>query len=112
MMSIEAMWTARFQSNKGAFGAGIVVLETERVFGGDSQYYYVGDYGVDGNQIFIRLTVTHYANDVDSIFGPLREFTVALKGEMNEKEMDLKGQANQDDDLQIHLIMRRVAELP
>ena len=40
------------------------------------------------------------------------EFAVTLKGEMNEKEMNLKGQANQDDDLQIHLIMKRVAELP
>ncbi|MHB1608422.1 MAG: hypothetical protein ACYCXX_07250 [Acidiferrobacter thiooxydans] len=111
-MSIEAMWTARFQSNKEGSGAGIVVLETERVFGGDSQYYYIGAYRVDGNQISIRLTVTHYANEMDSIFGPLPEFAVTLKGEMNEKEMNLKGQANQDDDLQIHLIMKRVAELP
>jgi hypothetical protein len=111
-MSIEAMWTAQFQSNKGIFGAGIVVLETARAFGGDSQYYYVGDYRVDGDQISVSLTVIHYANDIDSIFGPLQKFTVALKGELNEREMNLKGQANQDEALQIQLIMRRVAELP
>ncbi len=111
-MSIEAMWTAKFQSNKGAFGTGIVVLETGRVFGGDSQYYYVGDYSLDGRQISVNISVTHYANDIDSIFGRLREFTVILKGEMNEKKMDLRGQANQDGNLQIELTMGRVAELP
>jgi len=111
-MSIEAMWAARFQSNQGGQGAGIIVLETERVFGGDSWYYYVGSYRVDQGRLYTQLKVTHYADNAESIFGPLREFTVALEGLLNMREINLKGQANQDPNLQIQLTMSRIAELP
>lgn len=32
------------------YAAGVIVLETLRFFGGDSIYYYVGDYKVDGKK--------------------------------------------------------------
>lgn len=43
---IEALWSAEFTSNVGNFGAGVAVLETDRILGGDSQYYYVGNYQI------------------------------------------------------------------
>lgn len=66
-MSIEAMWTAKFQSNMGASGAGIIVLETQRIFGGDSWHYYVGNYRADNGNFSAQLTVTRYVDDGESI---------------------------------------------
>lgn len=45
-MSIEALWTVTFGSNLGMSGAGVVVFETGRLFGGDPDYIYLGKYDV------------------------------------------------------------------
>jgi hypothetical protein len=45
-MSIEALWTVTFTSNLGVGGAGVVIFETGRLFGGDPDYIYLGEYKV------------------------------------------------------------------
>lgn len=52
MSSIEALWTMQFHNTNGpASSAGVVVFESERIFGGDSCYYYIGNYKVDSMTI-------------------------------------------------------------
>ena len=38
MTEIEALWSVFFESDNGLAGAGIVALETNRAFGGDSAW--------------------------------------------------------------------------
>jgi len=54
----------------------MVVLETGRILGGGSMYYYVGDYSVDGKNITAK--VTRYNWLPLSIFGNLKEFSLDL----------------------------------
>ena len=49
-MSVEGLWTASMFA-PGQFGAGVVVFETGRVFGGDSSMYYTGSYQINGRQL-------------------------------------------------------------
>lgn len=37
---LEALWSVEFVSNTDGEGAGVAVLETGRILGGDGQYYY------------------------------------------------------------------------
>jgi len=60
-MSIEGLWTASM-SAPGEFGAGVIVFETGRVFGGDSSMYYTGSYQVDGGKVtgWLRVRKHHH----------------------------------------------------
>jgi len=75
---LEALWSVEFVSNLGIFGAGVVVFETERVFGGDSQYYYLGTCQVKYDNVEAEIEVTHYTGQKFSIFGPLEKFKVKV----------------------------------
>ena len=57
---LEALWSAKFESNLGIFGSGVVIFETGRVFGGDGEYYYTGNYEVNKDEINGKLLVVHY----------------------------------------------------
>ncbi|WP_155263724.1 hypothetical protein [Sphingomonas segetis] len=52
-MSVEGMWAVYFGDVHGNEGAnsGIVVLETERLFGGDSFIAYLGTYEAGGGAV-------------------------------------------------------------
>ena len=42
-MSLEALWALTFGTEQ-RLGAGVVVFETGRIFGGDGNFYYLGHY--------------------------------------------------------------------
>jgi hypothetical protein len=73
---LEALWSAEFSSNLGAIGGGVVVFETGRVFGGDSQFFYIRTCEVKNDSVRGEVTITHYAGILLSIFGPSNEFRV------------------------------------
>jgi hypothetical protein len=51
-MSLEGMWAAYFGDvGGGQVNSGIAVLETGRVFGGDSYIAYLGNYEIHGNAV-------------------------------------------------------------
>lgn len=80
-MSVEALWTAEFQTAQGWANGGVVVLETGKVYGGDSQYYYVGVYKVAGDGIEASLSVNHYHGPVSTAWGTNeKRFSVSLQG--------------------------------
>jgi hypothetical protein len=74
-MSVEALWTATFQVESPSpvekwENGGVVVLETGQIFGGDSQYYYVGRFELVGNgELSGQMKVVHYHGERRSAFG-------------------------------------------
>jgi hypothetical protein len=76
-MSIEALWSVHFATQGGA-GGGVVIFETGKLFGGDSQYYWVGNYTEQNGQLVADLDVTHYSGPPYSAFGPLHNFRLRL----------------------------------
>ncbi len=76
-MSLEALWTLQFRSAVGWQVGGVIVLETGRIFGGDSAYYYIGDYQAQGDAVTARIAVEHYEGPLGDAFGtPLKSFTI------------------------------------
>jgi len=64
-MSVEALWTNSMHA-PGQFGAGVVVFETERVFGGDSSMYYTGTYRISSGELTGRVRVRKH-HDIPGI---------------------------------------------
>lgn len=109
---IEALWTVEFISTKGNFGAGVVVFETNRVFGGDVSYYYLGSYKVKNDEITAKIKVTHYFGPPSSIFGELKEFTIHLSGKIDSPVMTARGYLEEKPELKIAARCTRRADLP
>lgn len=111
---LEALWSVEFISNLGATGAGVVVLETERVLGGDAQYIYVGSYNLNPSTglVTAQLKVTHFAGQASSVFGNAREFNLQLSGKPNIQQFEFHGQVVERPDLEIGIRLTRRAELP
>lgn len=109
---LEALWSVEFVSNVQGLGAGVAVLETGRVLGGDSQYFYVGSYKVQNEQISAQLKITHYAGATSSIFGPIKEFNLELVGKPARAWFDLHGHLVENRNLTITIRLTRRAELP
>lgn len=114
---VEALWTVEFfdpTSNGLPLGTGIAVLETNRVFGGDAQYFYVGDYEVSGPDIKATVKIVHYSGPPHSVFGQLGRFTLSLIGKIaqDEKSISMIGNIVRKPEPKIVLKFKRQAELP
>lgn len=110
----EAMYGIEFSSNEGNSGYGVLVLETGRVFGGDSSFVYIGSYHVgDGILVAeVKCTNDRKVEDLESIFAGLDEFTIRVEGIPNDKEFVLKGHVVEDPSKKIAVTLTRRAKLP
>jgi len=111
---LEALWSVQFQSNLGIQGAGVVVFETGRIFGGDSQYYYLGSATVrnDGKEVVAEVEVNHYAGQSFSIFGPMKKYKLRAVGNISTPKMTLQGELVEDPSKKFIVILTKRADLP
>jgi hypothetical protein len=64
---LEALWSVVFLTpNSTRLNAGVVVFETNRIFGGDSWYYYTGTYQGKGGKLTAKIRSTHYFGEIGS----------------------------------------------
>ena len=78
---IEGLWTVQFLTANDPtmeMNGGVVVIETGRILGGDSGYFYVGNLHASGNGHWAaELTITRHDPNILSVFGDLNVFTVS-----------------------------------
>ena len=112
-VNLEALWSISFESDTGIGGDGIVALETERVFGGDSAMIYTGEYRIRENYVRVRAHVKRYTSPpgMVSVFR-FNEFTLVVNGKYDEKHMTLSGLVAEDPRRAITMKLVRRAELP
>jgi len=82
-MAIDGLYVVQFGevSAPGMRNGGVVVLDSGRMLGGDSGYYYVGKYAVDGAAITAELTVTKHDPLWINAFGDAaQELKIMLTG--------------------------------
>ena len=112
-MSVEALWSVEFMSNLGGIGAGVVIFENGNVYGGDGNYYYLGDYKIVNSRVDATVKVVHYAGPPNSIFGQdMRPFNLKIEGDVSERVMNLSGFRDDDSSKQMGLRLTKRAELP
>ena len=111
---IEALWSVEFISNLQGFGARVAIFETGRIFGGDSLFFYVGSYQLQGvdDSLTATIKVTHYRGLPLSIIGPRKEFTVQLSGKPAMPFFDAEGHIMEDPSIRILVRLTHRATLP
>ena len=117
-MSIEGMWAAYFGDVDGKqLNSGIVVLETGRLFGGDSYIAYLGKYQIGSGRLGAVFETWAFNPTivVSSAFGevgPSRQ-TCALEGELSD-DGSIRGHVwrHLHPDLKLPLQMTKISDLP
>ena len=121
MDSYEALWAVYFGDvsdpsnfDPGRTNAGVAVLETQRIFGGDSKYYYLGNYEVEKDRITATVTITHFNGEPWSAFGgPLTgSLKVCLEGRREGNEVRGHMWPEDHPEMRLTAMLRRLADLP
>jgi len=110
---LEALWSVEFKSSFGMHGNGVAVIETGRIFGGDSLMIYVGSLKVENGVIHADINVRKYAHvpGMASVVG-LDSFDLKVSGATAQNELLLSGHVVEDPSRKITIKAIRRAELP
>lgn len=76
----NGIYHVTFSSSMGAAGTGIAVIKDGSANGGDDGYLYIGRLLADGNQISGQLQIKRWNPASTSVFGPLSNFGLDLRG--------------------------------
>ena len=111
---IEALYGIEFFSNQFSEGYGVVVLETGRIFGGDSSFVYVGSYTINNGKITASVRCTNDRKTLQTVFNGLDDYTLILSGQLDEQyqEFSLQGYIKDRPLKTISIKLTRRAELP
>ena len=113
---IEGLWSISFSTvdqPQEVVSGGVVVFETLRVFGGDSAYFYTGNYSsVNGNLVTASVSINHYFGPSLSVFGPLEKCAIIMKGPIAADEFSVQGYVRENPLLQFIAKFVKRAELP
>nr|WP_320146662.1 GrlR family regulatory protein [uncultured Anaeromusa sp.] len=110
---LEGLWSVEFETATGYDGAGVVVFETTKIFGGSDNYYYLGNYQVERDgKIKIETEIIHYAGAKTSIFGKLDRYVVLWEGYLSGKTSVFKGCLHDDPLNKVNIRLIKRAELP
>lgn len=108
---IEALWSVKFiVPNNGAYGAGVVVLENGLIRGGDSNYYYLGNFEVRDGGIRASVNIHHYFGPLNNVFGPLTQVEVSLSGGIAYDRFTMTGTAKGLPQT-VYVELERIAEI-
>lgn len=79
-METDGLWLAEFATSFGK-GSGVVVFNGARILGGDGGFFYFGTLlHLDTSRLKATLEIRSYKSEVNSAFGPLRQFVLDLDG--------------------------------
>ena len=112
-MSVEALWSINFATRSNE-GAGVIVLETGRLFGGDSSFCWTGTYELSGNRITGEAHVRRHADYLPSLIPGLDDYRLTFEGDFAEDEFTIFGSVlGAPSDLpQMGIGLKKIAELP
>ncbi|HEY6229654.1 MAG TPA: GrlR family regulatory protein [Pyrinomonadaceae bacterium] len=91
-------------------GTGTAVFVNDKVYGGDQSYYYKGPVQIEGDNLSAQIRVIRHQPG-ESIFGPLREFTLQLSGNQGGGTLDIQGNVVEHPNFTIRIRGRKVSEL-
>ena len=125
MDSIEALWAVYFgdaddnPNNPFSFlpgmsNAGVAVIETTQVFGGDSQFFYLGSVKVTGTRVTAKITVTHFNGPGMTAFGVNRTepFDVEVDGSRDGNTISGEMWTSDQPKVRLKIMFQRLADLP
>ena len=111
---IEAIWTLEFVEGDKSTGAGVLIFDDGRVYGGDSHFYTIGRYAVNGGRVCLRTTLHPYRDEAPqgSIVRGRKEFDLEIAGQVHSEQMVLSGAIVGEPGRPLTAVAKRRHEIP
>ncbi len=106
MENLEGLWTVYFRL--GFFGTGVAVFKGNRLLGGDSHYYYDGNFKLQDNRIDATIMVVRFNLTGVTVFGNLDLFNLNVSGDITGDEMQLQGKMLEQPDKKISINCKKM----
>lgn len=74
------IYHVNFSAGGQNVGDGLVVVKDGTVNGGDPGYLYTGSISESASQVTVQLDVKQWNTQIQSVFGPLKQFGLTLAG--------------------------------
>lgn len=109
---IDGFYTVSFLSNFGFSGTGVAVFKDGKVYGGDSEMTYLGQYSVDSNEVSATLAISKYSDHANlaSVVG-LNNFHLKIQGQLAALEFSLVGCVVEDSSRTITIHVKKYSDL-
>lgn len=108
----DGLWTIEFISMINRYGRGVLVINQDRLLGGDAGYYYVGTCKISGNKIDGTVDVIQYDLNSASVLGNIDHFELTISGELKtENRLEAKGMIPSMPGVQIRIIGTKKEDL-
>ncbi|MGX6646654.1 GrlR family regulatory protein [Maricaulaceae bacterium MS644] len=90
--------------------SGVIVVDGDRVRGGDSAMHYVGEITGRSDALKVRLRVRKHDMSKESVFGEVDDFTLTLTGRRKGEHYVFEGRADRAPSLGFQAVLTRVPE--
>jgi hypothetical protein len=84
----NGLWTVEFISMDHRVGKGVIVLSGDpsggRLLGGDSGYYYSGNYTINNNKLSGNVIIIRHDPTGISVFGDIDSFKLSFSGQIDK----------------------------
>lgn len=87
----DGIYHVRFSAGHGQIGEGLAVIKSGKVNGGDPGYLYTGTMIQAGVTATSQLHIKQWNARVQSVFGPLKAFDLALAGSVTADGFTVSG---------------------
>lgn len=115
-MSVEGMWcfVSGNTVNDAVNSGGVVILDTLRLYGGDTAMAYVGRYEANGGRVLGRVESFRYNSAIEGVdvFGEPMGPTRQTEFDLNLEEDDLLVGVLRRDGRELPIILKKLRELP
>lgn len=108
---IDGLWTVEFSSTINRYGRGVLVINDDRILGGDDGYYYFGTCEITDNNIHATITVIKYDPNSISVFGNINHFELILNGEIDENQFNAIGTIANNPQAQMRVVGTKKEDL-
>ena len=91
--NIEGLWVIEFSIDLTQWqNGGILVLETQKILGGNSKYYYVGEYHIFEGKLIANARIQHHSGLPYTAFGDnSKDFNITLKEAKRDQNNYIEG---------------------
>ena len=106
---MDGFYTVHFETANGS-GAGVVILRSGDVRGGDSSFYFTGTFAEDGEKMSATIKVARHSAGLTSVFGALDLVNLTSKGVIRGDSFFGKAIAAEVPGLPMNFTLRRIGD--
>ncbi|KAA5804581.1 hypothetical protein F1654_00805 [Alkalicaulis satelles] len=101
----SGLYVSRFRTPLDDAG-GVIYIDGNRVYGGDTGMYYVGEIISEGEEVRVTLRVRQHDDSRQSVFGDHRDFRLSLTGRKRGAEYVFEGRADKAPSIRFEATLR------